>query len=65
MGASYIGLYASSFNPSSLDGNYRGKSEKAVQGFHHIVREDNNMAGKDINFNQIIPNIPSPVPLDK
>lgn len=23
------------------------------------------MAGKDVNFNQIIPNIPSPVPLDK
>ena len=65
MGAPYLGFYSHLFSPSSQNGNYKGKSKKAIKLFQHIVREDNNMAGIDVNLNPITLNIHSPVPLEK
>jgi hypothetical protein len=59
MGASYVGYNSKTFHASSLDGSYRFKSTDAT--FQNIVRENDNMAGKDVDFEQVIPHISSPV----
>jgi|TARA_B110000285_G_scaffold208578_1_gene248902 hypothetical protein len=50
MGASYVGYYSKTFHASSTDGNYRNRSTLATLGHFNITREDNNMAGKDAEY---------------
>lgn len=61
MGAPYVGFYAKTFHASSTDGNYRNRSTLATLGHFNIVREDNNMAGKDADYDQVIPYVTSPI----
>jgi hypothetical protein len=61
MGAPYVGYYSKTFHASSKDGSYRSKSTAATHQHKHIVREDDNMAGKDVDFEQVIPYVLSPV----
>ena len=61
MGAPYLGFYSKTFQASSTDGNYRNRSTMTTLGHMKITREDNNMAGKDVDFEQVVPHITSPV----
>ena len=47
MGAPYHGYFAKHFKASSKDGNYMGKSERAVADFEYITREEDNQLGRD------------------
>jgi hypothetical protein len=63
MGAPYLGFYAKTFQASSKDGTYRNKSTGSCP-HQFIVREIDNMAGKDVDYEQIVKYIPSPVTFD-
>ena len=61
MGASYVGSYSKTFHASSTDGNYRNRSTLATLGHINITREENNMLGKDVDYDGVSPHITSPL----
>lgn len=65
MGASYLGTYSKTFQASSMDGSYRRKSTAATHAHLHIVREDNNMAGEDVDYAHKDSYIHSPIQFEK